>query len=75
LFVISIITDAELLNCFGVIRISASYLLTSRTQLGLIYYALIVGFFFPFFFTHVKMESKAGLEDFFCTLVVMAPHL
>jgi len=23
----------------------------------------------------VKMESKAGLEDFFCTLVVMAPHL
>lgn len=36
----------------------------------------IVGFcFFSFFFTHVKMESKAGLEDFFCTLVVMAPHL
>lgn len=48
LFVISIFTDAELLNCFGVIRISASYVLTSRTQLELIYYAFVVGFFFFF---------------------------
>jgi hypothetical protein len=45
------------------------WILGEQTQLW------VFVFFFPFFFTHVKMESKAGLEDFFYALVVMAPHL
>lgn len=65
LFVISIITDAELLNCFGVIRISASYVLTSRTQLGLIYYALIVGFLFSFFWWVYFFFFLIGWEVYF----------
>jgi hypothetical protein len=53
-------------NCGYKIVDTRLWILGEHTQLWV---------FFSFFFTHVKMESKAGLEDFFCTLVVMAPHL